>query len=242
MIQLCYTATRMKHSLIKHTIKIFERMYNNLPPLIPEKVQNDMYTALEQVKSNPHLSEEELERTMIHFAKQIWPETQAFQEFYNSYESHMAEPAFIQKLPPMLRKRYQEFIDAGHTYNELKKGLRLHLFADHERILLHQLIVDVTCDIRAFAYQAITHRDRERYEERVEEFGQILNHIEEQLDDLRALADNEQEHPQLASEIREHIRGFEHGFAFLGPRVDYAAVCNSHEHFQGRKQHLKMRI
>lgn len=232
----------MQKTSIEHTTDIFERMYDNLPPLIPEKTRNDMYIALEQIKGNRELPEEELEHTMIHFAKLVWPEMQAFQEFYNSYESQMAETAFIQKLPPMLRKRYQEYKDAGHSYGELNRGLNLHFFADHERILLHQFVVDVTCDVRAFAFQALTHSDRVRYEERIEEFREILAHIETQLDDLRELANNEQEHPHLASEIREHVRGFEHGFALLGPSVDYQAVCQSHEHFQGRKNYLKMRV
>ncbi len=232
----------MQKTSLHHTTDIFERMYNNLPPLIPEKTRNDMYTALEQIQANQTLSEEELERTMIHFAKLVWPETQAFQEFYSSYESQMAEATFTQKLPPMLRKRYQEYKDAGHTYDELTRGLYLDFFADHERVLVHQFVVDVTCDVRAFAFQALTHSDRVRYEERIEEFREILAHIETQLDDLLELANNEQEHPHLASEIREHVRGFEHGFALLGPRVDYAAVCRSHEHFQGRKKYLKIRV
>lgn len=233
---------KLKHSVIEPTIKIFERMYANLPPLISEKIQKDMHLALEQVKSNSDLQEEDLERTMIHFAKLIWPEMQAFQEFYNSYEARMAEQIFVQKLTPMLRVKYTEYKNAGHTFEELQRGLYLHFFLDHERAVVHELMVDVVCDIRAFAYQAVAHDDRERYEERIREFRKIRDEIELQLDGLRTLAENEQEHPQLAAEIREHIRGFEHGFAFLGPSVDYQAVCESHVHFAGRKQYLKIRV
>lgn len=232
----------MKHSVIEPTINIFERMYANLPPLISEKVQKDMHLALEQVKCNPDISVEELEHTMIHFAKLVWPEMQAFQEFYNSYEARMAESIFVQKLTPMLRTRYNEYKTDKHTFKELQRGLHMNSFLDHERATVHELMVDVVCDIRAFAYQAVAHDDREHYEERIREFRKIRDEIELQLDGLRSLAEREQEHPQLAAEIREHIKGFEHGFAFLGPSVDYQAVCESHVHFAGRKQYLKVRI
>jgi len=232
----------MKTTTVEQTIPIFERMCNNLPPLLPEKTIKNMRQALEQVKNNPDLTEEELERTMVHFAKLIWPYNQAFQELYKSYERLMAEDLFVQKLSPMLRKRYFEYKATGHGYIDVAKGKNLAFFAHHERVLLQQVVVDIVCDTRTFVFQALTHRDRETYLERVDEFKEILEHIELQLDSLRELAEHEQEHPQLAAEIREHVRGFEHSFAFLGPKVDYTAVCAAHEHFEGRKKHLKIRI
>jgi len=227
-------------SRIQHTIDIFERMYNNMPPLVPRDVVEKMGQALEQVKANHDITEDQLESTMIIYAKKIWPYNQAFQEIYKSYESHMAEDMFMQKLSGMLKSRYLEYKAAEHGWIDIKKESS-QFFTPEERVELHRHIVNVTCELRAFAYQAVTHNDKKLYEDRIDEFSDILEHIELQLDALREVAEHEAEHPMLAHEIKEHVRGFEHGFAFLGPKVDYAAVCRAEEHFKGRKRHFKKR-
>lgn len=232
----------MTKTRVHHTIDIFERMYSNMPPLVPKKIIEKMGAALEQAKGNSDLTEEELEHTMVVFAKKVWPYNQAFQELYHSYEARMGEKLFEQKLTGMLRKRYHEYRASGIAYRDFKKGSSLDFFSHDERIKLHALVVDVTCEIRRFAFQAVTHTDREQYEARIIEFKNILEHIELQLDALREVAEYEAEHPMLAAEIREHVRGFEHGFAMLGPRVDYRAVCGAQEHFEGRKKHHKVRV
>lgn len=231
----------MEKDRLQHTIDIFERMYANMPPLVPEKIRTKMSEALKLAKKNLELTEEELETTMVLFAKQVWPYNQAFQEFYNSYEAQMGEQMFTQKLTGMLRKRYQDYVDSGSDFATLQKKSS-DFFTSEERTKLHAIIVDITCEIRAFAFQAVMHRDKEAYLDKIDEFKEILSHIDEQLDDLRAVADEESEHPMLAHEIRDHVRGFEHSFAFLGPRVDYNAVCSAREHFKGRKKHYKIRV
>ena len=56
---------------------------------------------------------------------------------------------------------------------------------------------------------------------------------------MREMADQEQEHPKLAEEIRDHVRTFELGLAAIGPESSYQELCDNHDHFVGRKQDLK---
>lgn len=53
---------------------------------------------------------------------------------------------------------------------------------------------------------------------------------------LEEMADSEQEHPELAAEIRAHARGFEHSISLLGPKLDYEEVCNASDHFEMRRE------
>lgn len=234
--------TSLNHSAaIQHTLAIFERTCINLPPLLPPDLGRDMSAALEQMQGNFSLTLAELEDTMIAFGRRVWPYAQAFEELYNVYQAELGEKLFIQKATPELRRALQTFREAGGSWREFYVGAGAAQVSAEERVTLHQIIVDIQCDVRAFAYQAVMHADRKRYERRITEFQQILTDMERRLDALRELADMEQEHPQFAAEIRGQIREFEYGLAYLGPQIDYATVCNTHDHFTGRRQDLRQR-
>lgn len=230
-----------KSGAIQHTLSIFERTCINLPPLLPAEIAHDMGAALEQLRSNFTLTLEELEDTMILFGRRVWPFFQAFEELYNVYQGELGEKLFIQKASPELRRTLESFRQAGGSWREFYLGSGEAQIPSEHRVLMHQIMVDIQCDVRAFAYQAVMHGDRARYEQRIREFQGILADMEHRLDSLRELADMEQEHPQLAAEIRGQIRAFEYGLAYLGPQIDYATVCNTHDHFVGRRTELRRR-
>jgi hypothetical protein len=102
-------------------------------------------------------------------------------------------------------------------------------------------LIEVKNEIRATAVQAIKSTEAGRFEARVAEFQNIFSRIEATLHHLERMADEEQEHPHLASEIRAQIRGFEHGLCFLGPEADVGAICLAPEYFGGRKREIKVR-
>lgn len=233
--------TQTQSAAIQHTLAIFERTCINLPPLLPPEIAHDMAAALEQMQGNFSLTLAELEDTMIAFGRRAWPYLQAFEELYNVYQGELGEKLFLQKAPPELRRALETFRQAGGSWREFYVGSGAAQVSTEQRVTLHQIMVDIQCDVRAFAYQAVMHTDRARYERRIAEFQNILADMERRLDGLRELADMEQEHPQLAAEIREQIRGFEYGLAYLGPQVDYATVCNTHDHFTGRQTELRRR-
>jgi len=67
------------------------------------------------------------------------------------------------------------------------------------------------------------------------------NEIEDHLDGLRKMADEEQEHPRLAEEMREQIRGFEYGLCLLGPEQGIESISEAPEYYNGRRLSLRVR-
>lgn len=222
--------------LLKHTTDIFETLVRQIPPLVPTQVQHDSEMALEQVKKNVHLGVEELEDTMITFGMKLWPYREAFLEFFRVYEGDLGEKLLQQKASRELKMAYNTYKDEGGTFADLHVGKGpIHLFTPAQRGELCKILVDVRQELWNYTRQAVLTKDRKRYERRISEFQKIFLDIERRLDALRDMAEQEQEHPELAHEMREHVRGFEQGLCLLGPKLNYEALCNSEEHFQGRK-------
>lgn len=230
----------MHEPSVQHTLFIFERLFEDLPPLVPETIRRDMGSALEQMRHNFTLQLPELEDTMIVFGMKIWPYRKAFDEFYNMSESELGESLLFHHVSPKLKKRYQEFLAYGGTYRDLHAGKPAMFFSLEDRGELCGALVDVARDVRAHTAQLVLGADEKRYEERIVEFQLILDDLEKRLDTLRLMAEDEQEHPELAAEIRAQIRSFEYGLCLLGPSHSYEAVCSAEEHFVGRKQEKSM--
>ncbi len=235
---LLYYSYMEHQESIQHTKDIFERLCRHIPPLVPETLQEDLSNALEQVQDNLSLPLDELEQTIIVFGKKLWPYREAFLEFYRVNESHVGEKFLLAKMTPAMKKTYALFKASGGDFQHVHKGGDvLHLFSAEERSILCELFVDLHHDIWDFTKQEVLTKHKDQYIKKINEFHTILANIEEQLTDLRTMADKEQEHPTLAAEIRSHVRGFEQGLSILGPPLDYESLCNAPEYFTERKQY-----
>lgn len=226
----------MHNPAIRHTIEIFTLLIDELPPLVPESIKKDADQAMEQIHNNFDLTLEELEKTVIVFGKKLWPYRKAFEEFFDIYETRFGEKFLIGTLPPGLKKRYMEFKEYGGTYRDLHTGNPSVFFVADERHLLCKAVIQVNEDVRLHTIQAVLAMDKVNYEKRVVEFQLILDDIEKRLDALRLMADDEQEHPELATEIRQQVLSFEYGLCLLGPPHHYDAICRAQEHYVGRKE------
>lgn len=228
--------------IVKHTLTIFERLGKQLPPLVPEQIVSDLRHALEQARHNYTLSVEELEEMVLAFGKKLWPYRKAFDEFYDMYEGELGESFLTARMSASLKKRYKEFLSHGGSFRDLHHGRPAQFFAVVERSELCTLLIGTREDVWKHTVQAVTSTQQRRYQDRIVEFHTILEDIDKRLDTLRAMAEDEQEHPELASEMREQIKGFEHGLCLLGPHTGHEAVCYSIPHFHGRKEEKKMKV
>lgn len=229
--------------MIPNTLNIFRRLYDYLPPLVPEDVRSDMKEALEQLENNPHLTIAEVEDTMISFGKKIWPYRKAFHEIADVYEGKMGETMLLNSLPKALQKKYGAFIAHGGTYRDFVAGSALtEFFEPEERTALSEVLVALRQHIFEHARQAALSTQKDVYLKKIAEFQQVQAEIESVFEHLHALADAEQEHPELATEIRTHVRGFEYGLAALGPQPTLEQVTGSIDYFAGRKEFKKMRF
>lgn len=222
----------------KHTLDIFKRMYDRLPPLVPEEIKKEMEHALEHLEDDASLGLQEMEDMQVAFGKKIWAYWKAFEEFVNIEEGKIGEKFLLGKLDLDIRKKYKEFKEHGGTYRDLYSGDPATFFNTEERGKLCVALVDVDQEVRDYVRQTVLSTDRKKYEERVVEFQTILDDIEKRLHNLLIMAEDEEEHPQVAEEIRDKVRAFEHGLCLLGPHTQYEAVCGAEEHFIGRRQDL----
>lgn len=231
----------MEKTSVHHTIDIFERLCDYVLPVVPEKINTDMAHALEHLQNDYSLSVESVEDTMIVFGKAVWPYRKAYAEILYAYEGKIGEKFLLAHLPRTSKKRYQEFVACGGNFRDLHSGAPAKFFSSEDRSALCGVLVNLQQDIRKHTAQAIHSTEQKIFLKKVKEFTSILEKIEKQLDMLRAMADAEQEHPQLAEEIRAHVRGFELGLCFLGPEVSFDDLCRLPEHFTGRKREIKER-
>lgn len=222
----------------EYTSLFLERLYFNLPPLVVEEVRVELEQVLEELSREPR-SVVEVEDIIISFQKEIWPYTQAFEEMVQRYVEEMGETLLMRKSSYELRRAYEKYRQHS-TWKNLYKGQEISAFTVEERTELHQLLVDIMCDVRDYAKQAAIMSDRKVYENRIAYYQKRYAEIEIELDRLQELADNE-ENIDLAREIRQHARDFKLSIASLGPVFDFEAVCNAHAHFVGRKKELSAR-
>lgn len=199
-----------------------------------------MVQALEQCESNLHLTRSDLENTMVSFGKKIWPYREAFLELYRLYEGELGEQFLLRRLSKGAAKKFQSFKQSGGTLRDLYSGGPANFFTIEERGELCRGLIETQNDLDQYARQAVVSRDEKKYKSRILEFEKIFMEVEKQLNDLLLRADQEQEHPELSAEIREHVRGFEYSFCLLAPKLSYEAVCRSAGFFDERKKHKKM--
>lgn len=222
----------------EYTSLFLERLFFNLPPLVSAEVKVELQNILEELAREPRAIVE-VEDIIIGFQKEIWPYTQAFEEVVQRYLDEMGESLLMRKGSYELRHAYEKYRQTG-TWAGLYKGEGVHAFTVEERTELHEILVDIMCDVREFARQAALMNDRANYVKRVRYYQERYMAIEHELGRLKQLADSE-ENIDLAREIRQHSRDFELSIASLGPSFDFEAMCNAHAHFVGRKKELSAR-
>lgn len=223
---------------MQSTVAIFRRLYGQLPPLFPSALKEKMHHALEHLENDPSVPLSEVEDTMIKFGYEVWPWNRAFKEFLAVAEGAVGEHFLLPRLSPDLQEKYRHYRHLGMTLRDLHSGSPAEYFDGEERGELCEALVAMQGDLRAYTAREVCSTKEKEYLRRVEEFKILLDEIESYLDNLRALADAESEHPNLAAEIRAQVRAFEEGLCLLGPELDYDAVCRAGEFFSGRRHEL----
>lgn len=223
---------------MQSTISLFRYLYEHLPPLFPEEDKVKMKHALEHLENDPTVSMDSLEDMMVAFGYLVWPWTQAHQEFLALAEGEVGEHFLLPRLSPGLQEKYIEFKAYGGTLRDMYSGRSAEYFESEERNELCVAFVDMQNDLREFVDRKIVGVEKKKYLQRVEDFKKVLKEIRGKLNEMVVLSEREQDHPNLANEIRERVRMFEHGLCHLAPSPDHEAVCQSVDFFHGRKRDL----
>ena len=230
----------VQHSQIKHTVDIFKHMANELPPLLPEEIKKEINHALDHLENDFTIGIEEVENIIISLGKKVWPYWKAFDEMVVFHQGQMGEKFLEGKMSMELKKKYKLFKEHGGTYRDLRSGAPANFFEVEERQKLAEFLVDVEKDLRQYVAQAVLSTERKKYEGLILDLQVVLDSVEKRLETLRQVAEDEEEHPKLAEEIRAQVRSFEFGMCLLGPRIKIDEVMNAKEHFDGRKLEKKI--
>lgn len=229
----------MHHSQVKHTIEIFEMVNDNLPPLVPKEIEEELEHSLEHLRDDYLVGINEAESMMISLGKKVWPYWKAFFEFYDMEQGRMGEKFLLGKLSPDLKKRFKEFKEHGGSYRDLRSGGAVVFFETEERQIFTEAFVDVDKYIKQHTRQSVLSLERPKYEKLILDFQVTLDDIEKRLDSLRLLAEDEEEHPELAIEIRQRVRDFEYGLCLLGPNSRHEEIINTEDYFKERREFKK---
>ncbi len=223
---------------MQSTIAIFKYLYEHLPPLFPAEIADKMKHALDHLEHDSSVTLHEIEKTMIVFGYEVWPWNEAYSEFLNIAEGKVGEHFLLPKFSKKMKEKYEDFMHSGGTWRDLHSGRAVAFFKTDERSELCAAFLEAGKELHAFVDREIVGLEKEKYLRQVNSFKNILGEIKKRLDDMRALADKEQDHPTLAGEIRERVKMFEHSLCLLAPALDYEAVCQSVDFFHGRKKDL----
>jgi len=230
----------MHQPRIKHTIDIFQHMSNNLPPLLPKEVKKEIDHALDHLHNDYTISLENVEDIVISLGKKVWPYWKAFQELVDMEQGKLGEKFLLGKLSPDLKKRYKEFKEYGATFHDLYFGGAVTFFNIEERGEILTQMIETNQEVRKYMIQSVLTKERKKYEGLILDFQEILDDVEKRLDSLRLVAEDEEEHPSLADEIRDQVRSFEFGLCLLGPNLRHEEVNLMEDFFFERKGEKKI--
>ncbi len=220
------------------TLALFRRLYNNIPPLFPLELKEQMLKTITLFEQDKEVDLRTIEDAMIEYGYVVWPWNQAYKEFVFLAEVNVGEKFLLPKLPPEMRQKYDDFKKNGGTLRELHSGKVADVFTNDERVRLCVALVELQHDLRRYVEQELKGLSKDKYLTRVVEFERVLDQIKATLDQLRHIAHTEEDHPTLADEIHARVRGFEEGLCLLGPEIEHEEVCQSVDFFHGRKQDL----
>ena len=223
---------------MQSTIKLFWHLYDNLPPVFPPEAACQIKNELENLSNRPNVELSEVEDKMIKFGYVIWPWSQAYKYFLAAVEEKLGEHFFLPKLSGGLREKYLNFKDFGGTLKDLQTGRPASFFTSEERSELGAALVETRLQLRDYLAREMVGIGRKQYLDKVEEYQNLLEKIELNLNALRDLAQNESDHQILADEIKGRIKDFEYGLCWLGAELNYETVCRAKDFFAGRKIEL----
>jgi hypothetical protein len=220
---------------MQSTLSIYKHLLDRMPLFFPAERLASARAEIIKLEGDKGAGVTEVENAMINFGYEAWPWNQAYKEFLENAEQQVGEHFLLPHLSDEMREKYEEYRHYGMNLHDLHSGRPAEYFTSDERAILCVALVETQKQLRAYVDRDICGLSKKKYLARVKEFGKVLEQIKNKLDELKKLADKEEEHAVLAGEIRQRVRLFEHGLCLLGPDLDYDAVCCSIDFFHGRR-------
>lgn len=223
---------------MQSTVQLFQRMYNNLPPLFPEVDRRDMKISLEHLSKDEPVTIKDIEDTMIRFGYLVWPWDRAFRDMVLVNEQRILDHFIWPRLSENTRMKLEDFLGCNGTLEDIKAGRAALCFSYEEQAELNMALTDAARDLKEYTARQVLSTDKKQYLRKVDEYTVLLKSIISKLEDMNTLAVKEEDHPALAEEIRARVRAFEYGLCCLGPEVRHEEINSAVDFFIGRKRDL----
>jgi hypothetical protein len=222
-----------------YTIKIFRHLYNNLPPLFPDDIEEMIKQSLEQFEAGGGVSLEELENEMRKYGYFVWPWNKAYRDFLEMAEYKIGDHFLLSHLSEDLQEKYNEFKEYGGTWHDLHSGRPAEFFTSEERAELVPAMVETKRKLREYVDRNLVGLVKKEYLKKVEKYNLMLNEIQDEIAGLKNLIVLEEAYPMLINEMRERIKDVENSLCLLGKELNFQEVKNMQKFFRGRKENLK---
>lgn len=220
------------------TLNIFRIFHRDLPSLFPVDRRAKIAEVLTRLENDSDLSVAEVENALVAFGYEAWPWHRAKKHFWQRAWDKLAEHFFVPKLSSSLREKYEDFVLCGGTLRDVHAGVPVNYFDVDERRELIDALTQLENDLARHVETQIVGSEKEQFLRLVDEYRLVADKIKGKLVELRMMAQAEDEHANLAREINEKVKLFEHGWCYLAPESDYRDVCEAIEFFKGRKADL----
>lgn len=215
---------------VVHTLSLFRTLRANPPPLLPGEIASAMSEASGAMGASPREDDD----ILVVFGKLTWPYREAFGVWVAHAEDTMGEAFFLGHLPRELARKYREFAASGGSIKETVSAPPMSLFSPDERLTIYGSARHMADEVRSYAAQQVLSVCRREYEAEISRCRAILARMEEEFLLLRDLAISMSGHADIAREIIEKVRAFEHGLALLGEATRPDEVWVARDAFLGR--------
>jgi predicted choloylglycine hydrolase len=135
---------------VQHTLYIFERMHDHLPPLIPSEILELFEKRLEGVRNQHDIALEEVEQIMAEVGKKIWPYMRAFEDVHKHYTDKLGQELLHQRASTGLKRKLQIFKEMGGTYQDVYRGSGSDFLGVGERQEHDNLKQDIYSHVNSF--------------------------------------------------------------------------------------------
>lgn len=218
------------------TFFISQKTVDALPPLFPlEKGEKVRRLLVEEVNES---TAKRLRKALVKLNYELWPYRRAWQEYLVGVEEKLVSHFLFPGLSPELSSRCQKYYECGVKFFDFYSGRVADYFSSEDRREIAGVLSVVKSNVVAYARQQIVTTGKKDYLRRVKDYEHILKKLKKEVDHLKKIAVQENDHPIIAQEINTKVEAFEDGLAMLGPEVNHKEIFNATEFFAERKNHL----
>ncbi|MBU0661287.1 hypothetical protein KKG22_03870 [Patescibacteria group bacterium] len=213
------------------TLVLFSQLLRTYPYGVTPEVFEQAQDAYKRL-ADTHPTDDDVERVMIAFAKQIWPYLQAEAVLYEQHGEEKEREFFVTHLSFELQEKWKSFISAGGNIHDFRHGKVFEdAFTAEENIMIEEAFVAGKDHAKSYVRNLIAESAYADYQTLVRQFEERRNIILQLLHDIQALKNDQN---KWNTEIDEYVAFVKRGFAKLEVLPHVEDIKEKRAWFQGQ--------